>query len=116
MQSIDDEATYLLSGSGVVMALVTQHIFSGIRLQSPCRGRQGLTEGLGGSDDKEDEGEEVKVMGGGAPGRGDSGGGVSQLICDTGEPLFMYGVASRMYLTEGRKKRDIGQDSMRFMH
>lgn len=95
------------------MALVTQHIFSGIRLQSPCRGRQGLIEGLGGLDDKEEDGEEVNVMGGGAPGRGDSGGGVSQLICDTGDPLFMYGVASRMYLTEGRKKRDIGQDRMR---
>lgn len=101
------------------MARVTQHIFSGIRLQSPCRSRQGLREGLGGLDDEEEEGEEVKVIGGGEPGRGDSGGGVSQLICDTGEPLLMYGVASRMYLTGGKKKRDIGQDSVRqdaFIH
>lgn len=89
VHSIDGEAAYLLSGSGVVMALVTQDIFSGIRLQSPCRGRQGLMEGLGGLDDEVEEGEELKVMGGRAPGRGDSGGGVSQLICDTGEPLLM---------------------------
>lgn len=33
------------------------------------------------------------------PRRGDSGGGVSQPISDTGEPRFTYGVASRMYLT-----------------
>lgn len=36
---------------------------------------------------------------GGLPRRGDSGGGVSQLISDTGEPFLTYGVASRMYLT-----------------
>lgn len=89
MQSAGGEAAYLLSGSGVVMALVTQHIFSGIRLQSPCRARQGLTEGLGGLDDEVEQGEELRVMGGAAPGRGDSGGGVSQLICDTGAPLLM---------------------------
>lgn len=36
--------------------------------------------------------------------RGDSGGGVSQPISDTGEPFFTYGVASRMYFTENKRK------------
>lgn len=53
---------------------------------------------LGDSDEKE----EVMT---GLLGRGDSGGGVSQPISDTGEPFFTYGVASRMYLTgEGSNK------------
>lgn len=74
--------TYLFSGSGVVMALVTEHIFSRIHLLSPCRDRPDFVGGLGGFE------EEDKVMGG-LPRRGDSGGGVSQLISDTGEPLLM---------------------------
>lgn len=57
--------------------------------------------GLGGSDVEEEE-EEMVVMGG-LPMRGDSGGGVSQPISDTGEPFLTYGVASRMYLTEKEK-------------
>lgn len=42
---------------------------------------------------------------GGVPRRGDSGGRVSQLISDTGEPLLTYGVASRMYFTGIKKKK-----------
>lgn len=39
----------------------------------------------------------------GLPRRGDSGGGVSQPISDTGDPFFTYGVASRIYLTGTQK-------------
>lgn len=41
------------------------------------------------------------------PRRGDSGGGVSHPISDTGDPFLTYGVASRMYLTrqEGNEHR-----------
>lgn len=46
-------------------------------------------------------------MTGGLPRRGDSGGGVSQLISDTGEPLLTYGVASRMYFTGKKRERQI---------
>lgn len=42
--------------------------------------------------------------GGEAPSRGDSGGGVSQPISDTGDPFLTYGVASRMYFTEREKE------------
>lgn len=44
---------------------------------------------------------------GGLQRRGDSGGGVSQPISDTGEPFLTYGVASRMYLTGEKSKRKI---------
>ena len=88
--------TYLFSGSGVVIARVTQHILSGMHLLSPWGDREGWVVGLVGSD------EEGKVMGG-LPMRGDSGGGVSQPISDTGEPFLTYGVASRMYLTGSGK-------------
>ena len=44
------------------------------------------------------------------PRRGDSGGGVSQPISDTGEPFLTYGVASRMYFT-GEKKNVVFQHS-----
>lgn len=44
---------------------------------------------------------------GGPSRRGDSGGGVSQPISDTGEPLFTYGVASCMYFTRKKRKRQI---------
>lgn len=62
--------------------------------------------GLGGSD-------EEGVMGG-LQSRGDSGGGVSQPISDTGEPFLTYGVASRMYFTERKRKREIS--SIRLRH
>lgn len=44
---------------------------------------------------------------GGLSRRGDSGGGVSQPISDTGEPLLTYGVASRMYFTRKKRKRQV---------
>lgn len=70
-----------------------------MHLLSPCRDREGWVGGLGGSD-------EEKEVTGGLPRRGDSGGGVSQPISDTGEPFLTYGVASRMYFTgQKRKKR-----------
>lgn len=58
-------------------------------LRSPCKDSEG---GLG-------------ISKWGLPRRGDSGGGVSQPISDTGEPFFTYGVASRMYFTGTKKKR-----------
>ncbi len=57
-------------------------------LRSPCKDSEG---GLG-------------ISKWGLPRRGDSGGGVSQPISDTGDPFVTYGVASRMYFT-GMKKR-----------
>lgn len=69
-----------------------------MHLRSLLRHREGRLGELGDSDEKEE------VMAG-LLGRGDSGGGVSQPISDTGEPFLTYGVASRMYLTgEGNNK------------
>lgn len=70
-----------------------------MHLLSPCSDREGWGGGLGGSDVKE------KVMGE-LPMRGDSGGGVSQPISDTGEPFLTYGVASRMYLTKKESRQE----------
>lgn len=48
------------------------------------------------------------MMTGVPPKRGDSGGGVSHPISDTGEPFLTYGVASRMYLTgQGRNSENV---------
>lgn len=90
----------------MVKARVTQHILSGMHLLSPWRDREGMEGELGESDgEKEKEvGEERTV---GLPRRGDSGGGVSQPISDTGEPFLTYGVASRMYFTGRERNGDI---------
>lgn len=71
-----------------------------MHLLSPCRDREGWGGGLGGSD---------KVVIVELPRRGDSGGGVSQPISDTGEPFLTYGVASRMYFTGEKRRRRISR-------
>ncbi|TNN79990.1 Tripartite motif-containing protein 65 [Liparis tanakae] len=69
------------------MARVTQHILSGMRLLSPCGDREGCVGELAGSNAEKEEEEEMMV---GLSRRGDSGGGVSQPISDTGEPFLTY--------------------------
>lgn len=70
-----------------------------MHLRSPWTEREGIADGLGGSEEDEEVVMEGLLM------RGESGGGVSQPISDTGEPFFTYGVASRMYLTERERKK-----------
>ena len=63
--------SYLLSGSASARLRVTKHILSGMLLRSRWK----------------DGGCDASGSGAPAPSRGDSGGGVSQPISDTGEPL-----------------------------
>lgn len=63
--------SYLLSGSASARLRVTKHILSGMLFRSRWK----------------DGGCDASGSGAPAPSRGDSGGGVSQPISDTGEPL-----------------------------
>lgn len=63
--------SYLLSGSAGARLRVTKHILRGMLLRSRWK----------------DGGCDASGSGAPAPSRGDSGGGVSQPISDTGEPL-----------------------------
>lgn len=63
--------SYLLSGSASARLRVTKHILSGMLFRSRWK----------------DGGCDASGSGALAPSRGDSGGGVSQPISDTGEPL-----------------------------